>query len=142
MAPSPLRVRVSGYVRAIVDAFTYALVLTTIAVIGSGVASIATGGGAVRANLFLFLTGWGLMGYATFRLWPTSPADEEADAEMPALQVDHQTRFQRIVRATPPVRWVRLPPPEDRIPLPVQLFVGSVVILVTSFLIEAVLRVG
>lgn len=137
------RKRLTVYVVALIDALTYGIVLTLVAVLGAFVLSVATGGGAARANILLFVTGWVLMGYATFLLWPTRREDDtETDSYGPALASEHQTPFQAFTRLFPPIRWIELPPPEDRVPVRVQLFLSSILVFITSFLIEVVWNVG
>ncbi len=112
---SDSRLWIRRRVRIWADALTYACTLTILAGVASGVLAIATGGGSVRAKELLFVTGWILLAYATIKLWPTSPEDLEEDRTGDSL-ADSQptTRFQRLVRALPPNRWVRLPRPERR----------------------------
>lgn len=128
---------------AVLDALTYALTISAITLIGSFVLSVLTGGGAARANIFLFFTGWGLMAYATVRLWPSKKAQDANDdsGTESSLPSDHESRLQGYVRKLPPVRWVRLPPPAERIPLRAQLFLGSICVLALSYLLETVFNV-
>lgn len=133
------------------DALAYALVVTVAATLGALVVGIATGGGLVRSKAVLFLIGLGLMAYATIRLWPSSPSEFETDdrtaapferagPSLPATQTE--TRFQALVRAVPPVRWLRPPPPERRLSPAAKLFVGSVTVLLASFLMETAFGVA
>lgn len=133
--------------RAIVDLVTYALVLTSLSLAISLLLSVATGGDAVRAKIFLFIIGWAMVGYATVLLWPSRPPidgdeEEESGEKGPSLPAEEASRFQGIVRKMPPVRWIQLPPPHDRIPLRSQLFFGGVCILATSYLMETVFNVA
>ncbi|WP_425494380.1 DUF7555 family protein [Natronoglomus mannanivorans] len=121
-----------------VDAITYALVVTAGATIVALVLGIATGGGFVRAKVILFLGGGLLMAYATIRLWPSSPSDLESDS-IPAAH--DETRFQSFVQSIPPVRWLQPPPPEHRLTVPGKLFLGSIFVLLASYLMEAVFGV-
>lgn len=135
MAGSGHRLRMA--LLAATDALTYALVLTVVVVVLSLLVSIATGGRLARANVFLFVTGWLLMAYSTFRLWPSKDTlSDDQPATGRAVPAEHGSRFQALVRATPPVRWVSVPPPEHRIPQPGQLFIGSIVVLLTSYAFE------
>lgn len=52
------------------------------------------------------------------------------------------TRFQTFVQTLPPVRWVRPPTPEHRLTPPGKVFVGSLLILSLSFLLETVFGVA
>lgn len=140
-APTGLRV----VALVAIDAIAYALVVTALATVGALLAGIATGGGLVRGNALLFVAGLALMAYATFRLWPSSPEDFRNEGEpgvppgragpsLPATATE--TRFQAVVRALPPVRWLRPPPPERQLSPAAKLFLGSVAVLLTSFLLE------
>lgn len=133
--------------RALVDLFTYALVLTSVSLAISLFLGVATGGGAVRAKVFLFVIGWVMVGYATVLLWPSRPPidgdDEEGAREKgSSLPARDASRFQGIVRKTPPARWIQLPPPQHRIPLRSQLFFGGLCILATSYVMETVFNVA
>jgi len=130
--------------RVWVDAATYAVVLTLVVVGLTLVLGITTGGGVVRAKRLLFVSGWLLLSYATFRLWPRSPADVDSTEPQPASvsSATDSTRFQSLVVALPPLRWMRLPPDEERITPPAKLFLGSLVVLVASYLMETLFDVG
>lgn len=118
-----------------IDALGYAVAVAAAALLAALVAGIATGGGVVRAKGLLFVSGLALMGYATFRLWPTSPEDlEDAGRSIPAPT--ERPRFQAFVRALPPLRWLPVPPPARRMDSASKLFVASVLMLVASYLME------
>lgn len=59
--------------RQIADALAYAAVLTGSAFVAGSALSFALGGGLVGAKYLLFFVGFGMLGYATFLLWPTPP---------------------------------------------------------------------
>ncbi|WP_049922949.1 DUF7555 family protein [Halopiger djelfimassiliensis] len=131
---------------AVTYAFTVALTTTVIAVS----LAFVTGGGFTRVKYVLFVVGFLLLGYATVRLWPSSPSDleddhaRESDAMTTAsLTTDSipasadQTRFQSFVRAMPPLRWLPAPPPTYRMSPPGKLFLGSLFVLLVSYLLEA-----
>lgn len=128
----------------VLDALTYAAVVALVATVVSLVLGVATGGGVVRGKRVLFVLGFGLMTYATVRLWPTSvedvtdgPGDDAAAvASTVPRGTDEGTRFQRLVAALPPVRWVSLPSPDDRLSPAGKLFLGSVLALLVSFAME------
>lgn len=132
--------------RSWLDAITYALAVTGLTGIGALLLGVATGGGVVRAKHLLFVSGWLLLAYATVRLWPTSPDDagpspnRRGSESVPTSR--DSTRFQAVVRALPPRRWVRPPPPEKRITPPGKLLLGSLLVLLLSFLMETVFGVG
>lgn len=137
---SPLSPRLATSARVVIDALAYAVVVTAITVIVALVVGIATGGGLVRGKALVFLGGWVMMGYATVRLWPSSREDAEP---RPMAQVGGSlpespdaTRFQAFVQAIPPNRWIHTPRPEHRVQLPGKLWLASVLMLLTSFLME------
>ncbi|WP_162989770.1 DUF7555 family protein [Natronorubrum halophilum] len=133
-------------VRIWVDALTYALAIAVLVTVVAMVAGIATGGGAVRGNVFLFVVGWILLAYTTVRLWPTSPEDVEPTSRRRVSDSisdrEPSTRFQRLVRALPPARWVRAPTPEHRMTAPGKLLLGSLLILLVSFLLETAVGIA
>lgn len=142
------RLRTAAVVAA--DALGYALVVTVVATVVAVILGVASGGGLVRAKALLFLAGIALMAYATARLWPSSPGDLEGetvaglrrtptDSVSPAAD---RTRFQAFVRAVPPMRWLPEPPPERGAVPAVKLFLGSLFVLLTSYLMEAVLGIA
>lgn len=119
------------------DAITYGVVLTVIAVLGAFVVSVTTGGGTGRANILLFVAGWTVMAYATVLLWPRKRTEEKTTKGYgEALPAEPRTKLHWIVSAVPPLRWLELPPPEYRLSQGGKLFVASVIILLTSFLLE------
>ena len=123
------------------DALGYALLVALLTTVGALVVGIATGGGFVRAKVLLFLSGFLLLGYATIRLWPTSPEDLEdetgvRDIAGESISVSERTRFQSLVRTVPPVRWLPPPPPARRMTPAGKLFFGSLLVLLTSYLME------
>lgn len=139
----PLRSRIDCTVRIWVDTLTYAVVVAALIVLGAVVLSVVTGGGLARANILVFIAGWIQLSYATVVLWPTSPDDLESTTDQPTVQAnDTSTKVQSIARSLPPLRWLRLPRPEDRMSSQTQLLVAAVFVLAISFLAEAVLGVG
>lgn len=129
-------------------AFVYALSVTVLATIGALILGVATGGGLVRTKILLFVVGWVLMAYAVIRLWPRRPSDvadnsagpsEPGPATIPADGA--RTRFQAAIRRIP-ARWLPLPPPERRITSEGKLFLASLLVLLTSFLMETVFGVA
>ncbi|ELY75799.1 hypothetical protein C488_09117 [Natrinema pellirubrum DSM 15624] len=138
------RLRVFG--RVGLDAMTYAIAVAALTGIGALIIGVATGGGVVRAKALLFVAGWLLLAYATVRLWPTSPDDVGPPSNRGvagAIPVAHDsTRFQSLVRSLPPLRWIQLPPPEKRLTPPGKLLLGSLLVLLLSFLMETAFGVG
>lgn len=127
----PSRAGVRRSVRVWVDAVGYALVLTAVVTMAAVALGIATGGGFVRGKFLTFLGGWLLVGYATVRLWP-SRGDEPGES----LSGTRRTRFQRIVRTVPPIRWVRPPSPTDRLRIAARLFIAGIMTLLVSVVME------
>lgn len=127
-------------VRIWVDTLTYAFVVTTLSVFGSLVVSVATGGWLARANAVLFVAGWVQLAYATVVMWPSSPDDLRDPPD--ENTVGTSTRIQSIARALPPLRWMRLPLPAERMPPEAQLFVAAILVLAVSFSAEAFFGVG
>jgi len=130
------------YVLAVLDMVTFSLGVTGVTLVTAALLSLGSGTGAAGVKAFTFAIGWLLMAYAVVRLWPSGPnTDSESDPGGASIPETHQIRFQRVTRALPPVRWVTLPPPEHRVRIPAQLFLSSVFVLGTSFLLEVGLGV-
>ncbi|WP_101295058.1 DUF7555 family protein [Halegenticoccus soli] len=125
--------------RQLLDAASYAAVLTGLLFVVSAAVSFALGRGLVGVKHLLFFAGFALLGYATFRLRPKSlwkRRGEAAEESDPA----RETRFQRLARTPLPADLVL--PPEERIPAPARLFAASLVVLGTSAAMEFVFGVG
>ncbi|RKD95373.1 DUF7555 family protein [Halopiger aswanensis] len=157
------RVQFRRRLRVWADALTYAFALTAIVGAGCFALGFATGGGAVRAKELLFVVGWLLLAYATVRLWPSSPAEVDSgsssrfgpgsgpDTRSATASRSHggavgdrlpSTRFQTFVQSLPPVRWIQPPAPEHRLTPPGKVLVGSLLILLLSFLLETVFGIA
>ena len=127
--PSASRTAVAA--RVWIDAVGYTVVLASVATLGALAVGIASGGGFVRGKLLTFLAGWVLIAYGTVRLWPSAP-DEDSEV----LRGTRQTRFQRFVRRIPPLRWVRSPPPTERVRPARKILLSGVVTLAASLVME------
>ena len=125
--------RLPATVRVWVDALAYVLALALVMLVLGVVLGIALGGSLVAGKQLLFLVGWLIIGYATLRLWPSSP--EDLDQESRATQTQ-RSRFQATVQELPPVRWMRLPSPNERVALAVKLFLTGLAVLALSFVME------
>ena len=133
---------------ALTHALTYALAVAGVATAGALVIGVVTGGGLVHTKIALFVVGWLVMGYAVVRLWPSEPGDLQGnsgsvDPTGETITSDAaKTRFQELVNELPPVRW--LPPPRPWLQLTdeFKLFLGSLMILLASFLMETVFGVA
>lgn len=128
---------VSLRARAWADAFAYALAVAAVVTLAALALGLATGGGFVRGKVLSFVAGWLLVGYATVRLWPSS-VDE---LEGPSVSA-RGTRFEGLVRSLPPVRWIRLPAPPERIRVAGKVFLAGVVTLAGSLLMETTFGVA
>ncbi|MES3160915.1 MAG: hypothetical protein PPP55_05010 [Halorubrum sp.] len=122
--------RVPLTLRVWIDAAGYALVLTAVTTLVAVALGLATGGGFVRGKFFTFLAGWVLVGYATVRLWPKR--DEPGES----LTGTRRTRFQRFVRAVPPIRWIRPPAPTERLRVAGKVFLAGACTLAVSVVME------
>lgn len=128
------------------DAIGYALTVALVTVVVALAASVATGGWLLRTKTLLFLGGFLLMGYATIRLWPSSPDGPRGgttDERGPSTGGPpfEETRFQSFVRTLPPLRWLPSPSYSRRIAPAGKLFLGSLFVLLASYLMEAVLGI-
>jgi hypothetical protein len=122
----------------LLDVVVYAVTVTAVAVVVSAVPSFALGWGLVGVKFALFFVGFGMLGYATFKLRPTPPWKNEDD---PRIRNDRE-EVGIAARATS-----LIPPrfrlgPEQRPSIGAKLFVASVTMLVTSYLLESVLGVA
>lgn len=144
----PLDSRIGTTVLVLADTLSYVVGTLVITTLLAGIVGVATEGGLVGMKVTLFLVGFGLMAYATYRLWPTSPNDREThraverDPTGPTVTPTTETRFQGFVRALPPGRWVRTPPMERQWSPAAKLFVSGIGVLLLSFLMETVLGVA
>lgn len=147
--PPSIRTRLHVAAHVWLDVLGYVLVFATVATALGVVVGFVTGGGLLRAKGFLFVFGFLVMAYATFRLWPSAPGSPGAgrpDGGKPGAargsisEAGSDSRFEAIVRVLPPARWAR-PPPERQISTATKLFIGSLSVLLTSYLMEAIFGV-
>ncbi|ELZ38346.1 hypothetical protein C471_10310 [Halorubrum saccharovorum DSM 1137] len=127
----PVSRRLSKRARAWLDAFAYAVAVAVAVTSGALALGLATGGGFVRGKVLAFAAGWLLVGYATVRLWPTSVDDLDG----PSVS-SRGTRLEGLVRAVPPLRWIRLPAPPERVRVAGKVFLAGVVTLAGSLVME------
>lgn len=133
---------------ALTHALTYALAVTALATLGALVLGVLSGGGVVHSKIFLFVGGWLLMGYAVVRLWPSDPSEvgRTSGSVDPTgetiADAGASSRFQSAVNQLPPVRWLPPPPPSLQVADESKLFLGSLLVLLTSFLMETALGVA
>ncbi|WP_254663015.1 hypothetical protein [Haladaptatus sp. W1] len=133
------------------DALVYAITVTGVAFAVGFVVSFSLGGGLLGTKYFLFLVGFVLFGYGAFQLRPSRAwnVDKSSD-EIEIFRIKNtgdvigsreETRFQSTVQRLPPLSWYSIPP-EERFSSGAKLFLASIAILLTSFLMEAVFGVG
>jgi hypothetical protein len=136
----------------VVDLLVYAnAVAAVVFAVGVGVGLLA-GGVLVTAKYVMFFVGLGTFGVATFKLRPDPPWDTERaeDGKITVTKNEpegrvvggrEETRFQSAVQRIPPLPWYSLPP-DDRFPVAVKLFVGSLATLAWSFVMETVFGIA
>lgn len=138
---APARSRLRPVAVAAAYAFVSALAVAVLAIVGAGILAAATGGGLVRMKVVLFVIGWLLMAYATVRLWPSSPDALESDSTPTTEtipEVGSRSRFEAALYELPPVRWLPPPQPRFRTSDEAKLFLGSLLVFLSSFLLETV----
>lgn len=118
--------------RQALDAVAYAVAVTAVVGVLSGAASLAVGAGLVGVKYGLFVVGILLFGVATFKLRP-SPPDGDGGRALPADR-GGESSFQAAVQRALPARY-RVPP-GDRLSDAVRLFLASLLVLATSYLME------
>lgn len=128
------------------DTLSYVLAVVIVTTVVAVPVSLAVGGGFTGAKAVLFLLGFLLLGYATIRLWPSSPEEVSGggsggDANGLGGVVPEETRFQAFARGLPPSRWVESPPPNQRLSPAGKLFWSSLAVLLVSYLMETVFGV-
>lgn len=117
--------------RQALDAFVYAVAFVAVLVALAAVVSVPLGAGWVGVKYVLFFVGFFLFGLSALQLRPTPPwKDEDETTDERA-----ETRFQAAVQRLPPLPRYGLAP-DERLPPPAKLFVTSVLVLLTSFVME------
>lgn len=115
----------------------YAHLVAGVVTTGSVTLGLATGGGFIRGKRLVFVCGWLLIGYGTIRLWPRL-AEEPSRPAMTA----RGTRFERLTWAVPPTRWIRQPPPTERLRVATKLLLAGVATLLISLVMELQFGIG
>lgn len=124
-------------IRQAVDALAYAAVLTgAVAVVGAAV-GLAFRGNLIAAKRLLFLVGFGLIGYAAFRLRPRSRWRRDSTRKNGGRP---PRGLQAVVARALPAT-VR-PPTARRLSAETKLLVAGAVMLLVSMLAEVALGVG
>lgn len=124
--------------RKLLDAVQYAVAVTVAAAAVSAVPSVLLGAGLVGVKYGLFVLGFLAFGYASFLLQPVKPWK---DGSRWRRNRDEPTPFQRAVRRLPPAAWFPVDP-EDRFGRGAKLFLASLTMLATSYVMEAVFGVA
>lgn len=101
---------------------------------------VASGGGLVRAKYILFFAGFAVLMVGTAGLWPTSPEDLEEGDSIPEAR--EETRLEAVAQAVPPTRWLPAPPPGSRPSDGGRRFLAGLLVLLTSYAMEAVFGVA
>jgi len=122
---------------ALLHSIQYAVVTTAIAFLALTVPSLLLGMGLVGTKIGLFVVALAYLGYGTYLAWPSSPEDL---AREPGDTPETPTRFQQFVRRLPPVVWIGLRP-EAEYPDWVNVYVASLTMFATSYLMESVFGV-
>jgi hypothetical protein len=131
-------VRGRQFTLKLLDVVVYAVAVTAVAMVVTGVPSLALGWGLVGVKFALFFVGFGMLGYATFKLRPKPPWKDDDD---PQLRNDREeVGIAGLVVGLIPARF-RLAP-DERPSIGAKLFVASVTMLATSYLLESVLGVA
>lgn len=121
--------------RQALDAFVYAVALTTTVVLGAAAVSFALGGGWLGVKFILFFVGIGLFGIGTFELRPTPPWRDER--RLPSLD---EGTLQPILQGLPPLDRYGLPA-DKQLPIGAKLLLASVFVLGFSFVLEVLFGV-
>lgn len=149
MASVPSR-RLRSFSLAFADALVYALVVTLLTFLAGVLAGVILGGGLLHTKYFLFLAGFVLMAVGTAGMWPSQRDNpRNTVAGVPVLHrtksisnaID-RSRFQQIIDGSLPVRLLTLPPPNRRWSTAAKLFLASLLVLLSSFLMEAVFGIA
>lgn len=135
----------------VLDALAYGVVVALLAFLSGVLLSLPFGLDWYVVEAVMFLEGWILFGYGTFKLRPTPPWKRNRggvrgtvretlslDEDNPGNRTD--TRVEGIVGRVPGIG-ERVPPPEDRFSMGTKLFVAGIAVLVASFLLERVVIV-
>jgi hypothetical protein len=117
--------------RQALDALVYAVAFVAVLVALAAIVSVPLGAGWVGVKYVLFFVGFFLFGLSTLRLRPTPPWKDGDEA----IDERDESRFQAAVQRLPPLTRYGLAP-DERLPPPAKLFVASVLVLLTSFVME------
>lgn len=132
------------------DAVAYAVATAVLAFLSGVLVSLPFGGSWYVVEAVMFVEGWFLFGYGTLKLRPTPPWKQNRGGVRGTVRKtlalgdgDDDTagradsRVEDLVGRVPGVR-ERIPHPDDRLPMGAKLFLASLAVLVSSFLLEQV----
>ncbi|GGL47279.1 DUF7555 family protein [Halocalculus aciditolerans] len=125
--------------RRLLDLAYYAAAVTALLTAVFAVPSFALFDGWLTVKYGLFVAGFLLFGYSLFRLRPVAPYSDGEKLQVAAE--DEDGFLQRTVNRLPPLRDDPLPP-DGRYGDGVKLFAASLLVLVTSFLMEVAFGVA
>lgn len=137
--------------RQTVDAVVYGLAVAAAVFVVGALVGLLLGGGLVTAKFVMFVVGILLFGYSTFKMRPEPPwgTEQTEDGKVKVTKNEpkgrvvgarEETRFQSAVQRIPPLPWFSLPP-DERLAVPIKLFVASLATLAWSFVLETVFGV-
>jgi hypothetical protein len=145
--PDPGESALRFRLRQALDALVYGVVFALSTRLVGVVISFPLRVGWLGVELFLFAVGVALLGYASFQLRPAKRWDVEfADDGFEIVRPERggvvgnreESRFQRTVQRVPPLPTVGLEP-EQRLSPATKLLVASLLVLLSSMLLEAAL---
>ena len=126
-----------GTGRRLLYLLQYAVVLAAAVFLALSVVSLPLGWGFVGVKIGLFLVGVLSLGYGTYLAWPSSPEDVYVTQETEPEDVPW---FQRTVSQLPPAVWYPVHP-DERYPDWVNVYLATLLIFVTSYVMESVFGV-
>lgn len=130
------------WLNQILDVTVYAVSITLVLALFSAVVSLPFGNVLSGVKWGLFIVGWIIIAYGSFQLRPKPSKKPIGDSGGNGNSGGREeTWFQEQTQRLPPLRR-RTIPPEQRLSMPLKLFISGIVVLVTSFLMETVLGVG
>lgn len=125
-----------GTGRRLLYLLQYAVVLTAAAFLALSVVSLPLGWGFVGVKIGLFVVGVMTLGYGTYLAWPSSP--EEVYTEDSGSE--GESWFQKRVGQLPPAAWYPVHP-DERYPDWINVYLATLCIFVTSYVMESVFGV-
>lgn len=127
----------------LLDVVSYAVWQTVLFSALSAVLAVLSGwrpAPGVKYGLFVF--GWLAFGYGTFKMLPSRPwRDSDGGVDPFETGANEQTKFQELVQRLPPARFRPVPVP-NRVPTGARVFIGSLVMLGTSIVLEQAFGIG